>query len=189
MAIIQKGSTGLVSDRSFSVSSAKRDKTVFVTLDEQPAKARVVREGFEVPSVKADASRIDALLTTLEVQRPTELPRVLAQGIAAGTRVGQGTEVDLILAPRQHVPLSVFDDIHLSVRGADVEDVLTRVESDTQLRDLVLKYEDADEVTDADRTIITERLGTSADILVDDTNPDTNFRKGFNAARTALAFK
>lgn len=178
-----------VSDRSFAVSSQKLDKTVFVNLDEKPAQAKVVRDGFQVPPVTADITRVDEFLSGLEILRPTEAPRVVAQSIAPGTKVGPGTGIDLVLAPRQDVPLKLFDDIHVAVRESNIEEVLTKVEADRTLKELVLKYDDADEVPAEDRQAMATRMKATANMEIDDTKPEQNFKKGFNAMRAVLAFK
>lgn len=183
-----KFGSDFVSDSSFSVSSRKLSKTVFIDLDQAPTKAKVVRGGFQVPGVLADNNRIDELLSGLEILRPTRAPRVVAQSIAAGIKVGPGTEVDLVLTSRGNVPLRVFDDIHVAARDTSVEDMLTRIEGSEALQALVLKYDDADEVSDDDRAAITQAL-SAADLSVDDTRPETSFRAGFNTVRTTLAFK
>ncbi len=189
MATRKIGSKGTISNRSFAVSSVKRNKTVFVDLDDKPARARVVREGFQVPPVRADVNRVDEFLSGLEILRPTQAPRVVAQGIAPGTKVGPGTVIDLVLAPRQDVPLRVFDDIHVAVRESTVAALLEKVQGDRILQSLALKYEDVDSIPDADRQTMTQRMASSAGMTIDDSDPDKNFTRGFNALRAVLAFK
>jgi hypothetical protein len=190
MATIKTGfGSDVVSESSFAVSSSKLEKTVFVTLDEKPATAKVVRDGFQVPSVKANVSRVDQFLSGLQIVKPTESPRVVAQSVAAGTKVGPGTVIDLVLAPREDVPLGIFDNIHSAVAETSVATVLGRIEGDKVLKDLVLKYDSADAVTETDRATLVARLQESAAIPIDDTRPDQDFATGFNTARAALAFK
>jgi hypothetical protein len=193
MATIDKSrsqfGSDFVSDSSFSVSSKRAEKTIFVDLDDKPVKAKVVRGGKQVPRVVPDNARIDEFLSGVPVLRPRLSPRVVAQGIAPGIKVAPGTEINLILTERSRVPLGIFDDIHVAVRETSVETMLVRVESSKVLQDLVLKYDNADEVTDEDKLVITGLLGSVADLPIDDAVPESNFNSGFNAVQAALAFK
>jgi hypothetical protein len=178
-----------VSDTSFSVSSRSAEKTVFVDLDDKPIKAKVVRGGKQVPGVVPDNARIDEFLSGVPIRQPKLAPRVVAQGIAPGIKVAPGTTINVVLTQRGSVPLGIFDDIHVAVRETSVEDMLGRVEPSKVLQDLVLKYDNADAVTDEDKVIMIGLLGSVADLQIDDTVPESNFNSGFNAVQAALAFK
>ncbi len=181
--------TDFVSDSSFAVSSKSFEKTIFVELEEEPVKAKVVRDGKQVPAVVPDNNRIDEFLSGVPIVRPTLAPRVVAQSIAPGINVAPGTTVNLVLTQRSTIPLGVFDDIHVAVRENTVEDMLGRIEGSAALQDLVLKYDTADDVPDDDRAAITALLVSEADIAIDDTVAESGFKAGFNAVQAALAFK
>ena len=187
MALIKTPTT--TSFASFTIPARTTDKLVFVELDEKPAKANVIRDGFQVPSVKPDSLRLDTLLSGLQIRQPTETPRVLGQNIAPGTKVSTGTEVNLILAPRKDVTVGIFDNVHIAVKDDSVEDILVRVAGNTQLRELVLKYEKVDDVEDADKEVMARLMTETAGMPIDDTKAGEGFTNGFSAMRAVYAFK
>ncbi len=178
-----------VRNPSLLLSAKNPTKTVFVELDQKPSKANVVREGFQVPSVKPDIKRLDEVLGGFSILPPTETPRVVGQNIAAGTKVGKGTEVDLVLAPREDVPMGVFDDIHISVKEQSVFEVYDKIKDDRSFQTLVLKYENADEVDETDKAALSNLMNEKAGMAIDENVEGQRFKDGFNAMRVALAFK
>ncbi|WP_166424582.1 PASTA domain-containing protein [Paraglaciecola sp. 20A4] len=165
------------------------NQPIFVDLDDKPAIASVVRGGFKVPSVLPDNARLEAFLSGLQIREPTREPRVLDQNIAAGTRVSVGTEVDLILAPREDINIGIFDDIHIDVKDTSIGELLDRVKDQNDLRGLVLKYENANDVEENDKVILTDMLGQFAGININEGKPGQGFSNAFNSVRVALAFK
>lgn len=173
---------------SFTAASALQDKTVFVDLTDKPAQAKVVRDGYKVPSVKTNPTIIEQFLSGLETQKPTESPRVINQSITAGIRVGLGTVVDLVLAPKQDVPLGIFSDIHRAVQETSVAALLAKAEQDQLLIKQILKYDRADDIPASEQAAIREKM-TTLGMPINDADSETSFDKGFNALRTVLAFK
>jgi len=184
-----KASTRAVSDLGVAVTAKNPTKTVFVDLDDKPAKANVVREGYQVPSVKPDSKRLDEVLGGYSIVPPTETPRVVTQSIAPGTKVGKGTEVDLVLAPREDVPLKVFDDIHIAVQEQSVFQLYEKIKDDRTFQTLVLKYDNADAVDETDKAALSNLMKEKAGMEIDDGVEGQRFKDGFNAVRVALAFK
>jgi hypothetical protein len=173
-----------------SIPTARNfNQPIFVDLDDKPAIASVVRGGFRVPSVQPDNGRLEALLSGLRIQEPTKVPRVLDQNIAAGTRVTVGTEVDLILAPREDITIGIFDDIHIDVIDTSIGELLERVKDQNDLRGLVLKYENANDVQENDKVIISDLIGQFAGINISEGKLGQGFSNAFNSVRVALAFK
>lgn len=185
----RNSSISATKDLGLAVSAKNPSKTVFVELDQKPAKANVVREGFRVPSVIPDGKRLDEVLGGFAIQPPKESPRVVGQNIAAGTKVGKGTEVDLVLAPREDVPMKVFDDIHVAVAEQSVFEVFDLIKEDRAFQTLVLKYENADEVDDTDKVALSNLMEEKAGMAIDESVEGQRFKDGFNAMRVALAFK
>ncbi len=176
-------------ESSLLVSNRQSKKTIFVELDDKPAKANVVRDGHRVPSITADDNRKDELLGRLIKQPPTTSPRVLDQSIAPGTKVGAGTEIDLVLTPRENVIFDIFDDVHVLMKERSVVDLLEMVKDQDQLLDLAFKYESADEVTSTDKETMGKLMTEKAGMEIDETKDGQGFHNGFNTIRAALAFK
>ena len=179
----------LTMDSSLLVTKRQPKKTIFVELDDKPAKANVVRDGYRVPSVTPDINRKGELLGRLTPQPPTSSPRVLDQSIAAGTKVGAGTEIDLVLTPRENVIIGIFDDVHMNMKEESVADLLEKIKDQNQLLDLAFKYEKADEVPETEKEIMSKLMTENAGMVIDETKDGQRFNNGFNTIRAALAFK
>src|SRR5262249_54516983 len=95
----------------------------FIDLSEQATKAQIVRQGFDVPAVLLDQRRVDQVVGDLTQIPQQELPRVVSQSITSGTRVPAGTVVDLVLAPRNRIPFSVFDNVHLDLATRNLDSI------------------------------------------------------------------
>jgi|GEM_PF-1269824 len=176
-------------ESTFSSSRARGEKLVFVDLDDEPAKANVLREGKLVPSVVPEKSRVLEALGELSIVRPTRIPRVLNQNIEPGVRVAVGTSVDLVMAPRDDVTLDIFNDMHIATADLSIGQFVERIEKSNELVNLSLKYDKAAEVSATDKARISELLVENADIQVDDTVAGQGFEQAFNSVLVALAFK
>ena len=154
----------------------------------QPATAKVVRDGFQVPAVTLNPRATVIFLGELEVVQARQTPRVVSQSIAPGTRVTAGTVVDLILAPVNDIPFGIFQGVHRDLATRKIGPLLDGILAQPVTRQAVLKYQSADDVPAADRTLLTAAF-RQADIGVDEASAETNFAAAFNGARAALAFK
>lgn len=175
----------LTIDRATTISQAK---VVRVEVDDKPAVAKVVREGFQVPAVTFNPQRAEFFLENLDIIQPRQTPRVVSQSIRQGTKVGAGTVVDLILAPPSAIPFDIFDNVHRDLRARNVAVLVDGILQEPVTRQTLLKYDKAQDVPAAERAALTQRF-QSANIGVDDAAPDTSFEAAFNSARGALAFK
>ena len=90
------------------LGNIQEDKTILVDLTEKTAKAKVVREGYQVPPAALDKSKAQFEFDNYEVTPARALPRVVSQSVPAGTRVGAGTVVDLVLVPKSGVRFDIF---------------------------------------------------------------------------------
>ena len=170
-----------------TVNVQKASGVEFVDLSDQPARAKIVRQGYDVPAVKLDAKRVDQFVGDLVLIPPKEVPRVVSQSIAAGTKVTAGTVVDLVLAPRTKIPFSIFDGVHVDL-AAKTLDVLDPLVSDPAAKKALLSYGTADEVPAAEK----EHLKTAfagVGIGIDETNPAKSFAKAFETVRGGMAFQ
>lgn len=170
-----------------AVASLDRTELV-VEIADLPTVAKVVREGFQVPSVKLNPQAAEFFLGNLDVLQPRLTPRVVSQSVNPGTKATLGTVVDLVLAPATLIPFNIFDNVHADLQQRNVSDLLDGMLADAATRQTVLKYDKADDVPVADRTALTASFN-AADVRINDNNVSTSFAAAFNAARGALAFK
>ena len=159
-----------------------------VEVAEMPAKAKVVREGFQVPAVEFNTQAAEFFLDNLQVLQSRQTPRVIAQRTQPGTRVTAGTVVDLVLAPVNDIPFGIFEGVHRDLRERSVAGLLDGILQDPTTRQTLLKYEKADDVPQAERNALTQQF-QAADIGIDDAVADASFAAAYKAARGALAFK
>jgi len=173
-----------INPRSLARASAAIE---FVDLSEEPARTKIVRSGFEVPSVKLDTKKVDQFVGDL-AQIPTrDLPRVISQAIPPGTKVSAGTVVDLVLAPRTRIPFDVFDGVHadLATRTLDVIDPLF---ANAAVKKTLLTYTSADDIPASEKAQL-QTAFAGVGITVDDENPNRTFDKAFQSARGGIAFQ
>ena len=169
------------------VASAAQDLVV-VDVSPKTQKSKVVREGYQVPSPKVDVTKTDFFLDQLEVVPPRQAPRVVSQSIRPGTRVTPGTVVDLILALTDDVPFDIFENPHRDLKGKALATVTDGVLGDPKVRELMLKYERAEDVPEADKNFLITEFG-KRNIRVTDETEDSKFESAFNSVQGALAFK
>lgn len=173
----------------FYTDRVSADKLVFVELDDEPAKANVLRNGKLVPSVIPEQTLVLEALGNLTIIQPTETPRVLNQSIEPGVRVAEGTAVDLVLAPRDDVNLGIFADIHIATADISIGQFVGNILQSNELVNLALKYEKAVDVSATDKSRMTQLLSDTAELNVDDTAAGQTFEHAFNSMQVALAFK
>ena len=159
----------------------------FVDLSGEPAKAQIVRQGYEVPAVAVDPRRVDQIIGTLTQVPPINLPRVLGQSIPAGTKVPVGTVVDLVLAARNKIPFSIFANAHADLASRTL-DVLDPVLADQAAKQTLLTYSSADQVPAADQQHLVT-LFQAANVGIVATDPNRTFANAFESARGALAYQ
>ena len=164
------------------------DKTVFIDLTEKAAKAKVVREGYQVPAATFDKNKADFAFDQFEVLPTKSLPRVVSQSVPAGTKVTRGTVVDLVLVPGDSVPFDIFEGVHADFKGKTVHFMTENMLADAKTRQIFLKYEDPDDLPAADKTFLQKEF-TENGISFDENVADKSFNAAYNTARGALAFR
>lgn len=167
--------------------SSSIGREMVVDLSPEPAKAKVVREGYQVPAVALNEQKASFFLDNLKQVSPKQEPRVVSQTVPPGTKVLPGTAVDLVLAPTSSIPFDIFDNPHKSLAGKTLN-VLDPVLDDAVVRQTLLKYSAPGDVAPGDKALLSTAFA-SAGVTVDDTNADTGFGAAFNSARGALAFR
>lgn len=158
----------------------------FIDVSDTPVKNNIVRGGFQVPAPRLDPTKTAQLVGDLIVIAPTDLPRVISQSVAAGTKVSAGTVIDLDLAPKSAITFDAFELVHLDLKGKSV-DTISPLVADGATRKLLLTYENAQDVPAADKTALRQAMGRVG-IQVDDTDPERTFERAFESTRGALAF-
>jgi hypothetical protein len=157
-----------------------------VDLSEEPAKAKVLRQGFDVPQAKLDARKVDQFIGDLGEVPTRELPKVVSQSVAQGTKVPVGTVVDLVLAPRNRIPWDIFTGVHMDLAGKTL-DAVDPLFSDAAARKTLLTYTSADAVPTAEKALLQTRF-QQVGITVDESDPNKTFAKAFESARGGVAF-
>src|SRR5262249_1179222 len=102
-------------------STAATQNIQVVDLSGEPARAQIVRQGFGVPAVAVDPRRVDQVIGGLTQVPAIDLPRVLSQSVAPGTRVPVGTAVDMVLASRRRIPFNVFNNAHVDLANRNLD--------------------------------------------------------------------
>jgi hypothetical protein len=170
-----------------TVERAIAQEARFINIDDKPVQAKVVREGFQVPSVALDIQQADFLLENLVTVAPRFSPRVVSQSIPAGTKVTSGTVVNLILAPKDSIPFGIFEGTHADLKGRTLNHVDDLVEN-AKTRELLLKRETASAVLPAEKDFLITELGKKG-ITVNESDPERTFEKAFGNVRSAVAFR
>jgi len=165
------------------------EKLVFVELEDEPAKANVLREGKQVPSVIPEKSRVLEALGGMDIVQPTKKPRVLNQSIEPGVRVTVGTTIDLVMAPRDDVNIGVFPDVHVATKDVSVGVMVEKLQTNNELVNLALKYNKVADVSETDKVRMTELFVETAEIPVNEGVAGQGFEHAFNSMQVALAFQ
>ncbi|HEX7333973.1 MAG TPA: PASTA domain-containing protein [Pyrinomonadaceae bacterium] len=161
--------------------------TQFIDISDKTAKAKVVREGHEVPQVGLDPKKTDFLVDNLITVTHQQLPRVISQSISAGTRVTPGTVVNLVLAPKEAIPFSIFDELHADLKAAAISHVDDLVEN-KNVREVLLNNETASEVKADEKALLIAEFKKKG-ITVNEADPERTFAKAFDNIRGAVAFR
>jgi hypothetical protein len=174
--------------KSIGVTAAPRERVVVVDLSPEPAKAKVVREGYQVPKAPLDPQKAAFLVDELIGILPEQTPRVLSQSIPAGSKVTQGTTVDLVLASAEVIPFDIFENVHQDLKGRTLSSLIEGTLQSPQVRKTLLQYERAEDVPANEKQALINAL-SSAEVGVDEGDEQRTFKRAFDSARGALAFK
>ncbi|HEV8261350.1 MAG TPA: hypothetical protein VGQ19_11415 [Burkholderiales bacterium] len=167
-------------------TTRQKDTTVFVDLTQRVKSAQIVRRGYQVPAAKVDSKQVEKIIGDYQVVDARNLPRVVSQSVAAGTRVAEGTAVDLVLAPKSSVVFDMFEGIHTAFKGKSV-DQFDVIANNTEARKTLLTYENPQDVPNADKNALISLFGANG-VPIDETKTDTGFNAAFNAMRSAMAY-
>lgn len=161
---------------------------VLINLSPQPALAKVVREGFQVPAVALNPAKANFFIDNLALIDVRQEPRVVSQSVPAGTKVLPGQAVDLVLALTRDIPINIFELPHRDLKDKALNVLTDGLLQDTTVRQTLLKYATPAEVPGNEKTALVAQFAQQG-ITVDEGNADTGFAAAFNTARGALAFR
>jgi len=168
--------------------SAQAAQTVLIDLSPQPAQAKVVREGFQVPAVALDIAKAGFFIDNLAQIDVRQEPRVVSQSVPAGTKLLPGQAVDLVLALTRDIPIRIFQTPHRALLDQNLSMLTDGLLQDNAVRQTLLTYATPAEVPAADRAALTAQFNQQG-IAIDEASADTGFAAAFNTARSALAFR
>jgi hypothetical protein len=169
-------------------ASTQAAQTVVIDLSPQPAQAKVVREGFQVPAVALDVAKAGFFIDNLAQIDVRQEPRVVSQSVPAGTKVLPGTAVELVLALTSHIPISIFQTPHRSLKDQALNTLTDGILQDSTVRQTLLSFASHADVPPAAKTALVAQFNANG-ITIDEANADTGFAAAFNTARSALAFR
>ena len=161
---------------------------VLINLSPQPAQAKVVREGFQVPAVALDIAKAGFFIDNLAQIDVRQEPRVVSQSVPVGTKVLPGQAVDLVLALTRDIPINIFQTPHRALAGQALNVLTDGLLQDNVVRQTLLSYATPADVPAADKVALTAQFNKQG-ITIDEASVDTGFAAAFNTARSALAFR
>ncbi len=161
---------------------------VLIDLSPQPAQAKVVREGFQVPTVAFNPAKAGFFIDNLALIDLKQEPRVVSQSVPAGTKVLPGQAVDLVMALTRDIPIDIFEQPHRDLKNLRLSVLTDGILQDNAVRQTLLKYSTAAEVPTSDKTALAAQFAQQG-ITIDENNADTGFAAAFNTVRGALAFR
>lgn len=160
---------------------------LLVDVSQKASIANIVREGYQVPTPVVDETKRDFILANLPQIQPQQAPRVVGQSIKPGTKVTPGTVVDLILAPKTAIPFDIFTNVHADFKTKTL-DFADPVLNDPNTRQILLTYDTADQVPDAQKAVVTQELANNH-ITVNEADPERTFAQAYGMLRSGLAYR
>jgi hypothetical protein len=161
---------------------------VLIDLSPQPAQAKVVREGFQVPTVALNPAKASFFIDNLTLIDVKQEPRVVSQSVPAGTKVLPGQAVDLVLALTRDIPIDIFELPHRDLKNQRLNLLTDGILQDNAVRQTLLKYALPADVPTSEKTALVAQFAQQG-ITIDEGNADTGFAAAFSTVRSALAFR
>lgn len=113
--------------------------------------------------------------------------KVIAQSIAPGTPVPEGTEVNLVLVRAARLPVGVIRGVHEATATLTMDDALARLITGNPLAERLASRAAAGQLTDADRQSVST-LFTDAGIEIS-TTPGRDVTAAVETLRTLVGFR
>lgn len=149
-------------------------------------RSTVLRNGLEIKAPVLDLDRVADVVDKLPPIDRFRIPRVLGQGIAAGTKVPRGTVVDLTLVPSRGIRIDLLEVSHRALRDRTVADVAQVI--DDRAAEILARNATATALTGNDREMIGAVIN-QLDIDIDDTAPDASFEAAYQTLRDVQVFR
>ena len=130
------------------------DKTVYVRLEEEAARAKVTREGFQFPALTPEDTRIKDYIDRL----PRLQPHVLSQNPKPGTKVPRGSTIEITMGYGGDLPVGSFVGSHIDLGLVRVDDLYDRFLTDQTIRVAVSRDPDVRNWRPDERAALTQRL-------------------------------
>jgi hypothetical protein len=158
-----------------------------ITIDVGPGPINpiIFRGGKEITPPDFNVNKVDDFISHTSVLPRLRLPVTLSQSIPAGTMVAKGTPIDIVLVPASDLTFGLLDQVHQQMINLAITDALPLI-SDPQVAPLLDK--DAADLNADQKQLISQKLASTFDISIDDSNPGTTFALAFNALKSAQAF-
>jgi hypothetical protein len=121
-------------------------------VSEVASRPQVLREGRLVRAITVDHARAEDMLRDLRVIPRPSLPRVVTQGVPAGTLVKLGSTVDLTLVRPTDIRFDLFGVVHAGFANKTVAQVLTA--QPPAVTTILGAKEQAADLTPAERTAV-----------------------------------
>ncbi len=169
---------------AFNMPRATGPTTIFVNLGEAEKQANIARDGVAVPVVPIDFSVIDQVVPII----PLLQPRVVAQSVPAGTRIPQGTTIEVVLASPLDLPTRIVPDAHVALREIPLETVFRDFVRDRDdVRAVLARNISPETLSQADQSVI-QAAFTEQHIDIDETATGAGVRNAFLALQAAQTF-
>jgi hypothetical protein len=169
-----------------AAASAIAVRNISVEVSDLPIVPTIVREGKEIIPPAFSANRIDDFLAHTSVLPRIRLPVAVSQSIPAGTMVAKGTPVDIVLVPASDIDFGLLQQVHGDLAALPITAALPLV-NDPQISPLLARASAADLSAD-EKAIVTNKLKSTLNVTVDDTNPAKTFELAFDSLKSAQAF-
>jgi hypothetical protein len=159
-----------------------------IDLSEKSLKPNIVREGVQVPVVTLDPDLIKQIVRPDTLIDARESSRVVSQSIPPGTRVKKGATIDLVLAARFQIPVSVISGAHKDLAPQNLDQINKGLLIDPIIADVVKRFEKPEDVPVETRTALEERLKKGG-VTLDPADPGRTYAAAFNTLKGASAFR
>jgi hypothetical protein len=159
-----------------------------IDLSEKSLKPNIVREGAQVPVVTLDPDLLKQIVRPDTIIDAREAARVVSQSVPPGTRVKKGATIDLVLAARFQIPVSVIAGAHRDLAPQNLDQINKGLLADPIVAELVKKFEKPEDVPAEQRAALEGKL-KSGGVTLDPADPSRTYAAAFNTLKGASAFR
>ena len=129
------------------LSGIQDERTVLIDLTEKAAKAKVVREGYQVPPAALDKNKAQFEFDNFEVTPTQDRCRAWFRRVSPRERRSPGARWSISCScPQSGVRFDVFEGVHADFKGKNVEFLTEGILDDAKTRQIFLTYENAEDI-------------------------------------------